>query len=59
MTESRQFSHRMPEKVIERVDAYASVYGISRAAAINILCLSALVPWEREQRFRPGTTKED
>lgn len=54
MTESRQFSHRMPEKVIERVDAYASSYGISRTAAINILCLSALVPWERGQRFRPS-----
>lgn len=49
---TRTFSHRMPPRLTDRVDAYATAHGISRAAAINVLCTITLATWETAQK--PG-----
>jgi hypothetical protein len=37
-----EFTQRMPRELAEKIDAYRATTGLSRAAAINILCALGL-----------------
>lgn len=50
LTRKPRFTQNMPPELVDRIDAYAKRHGITRNAAINILCTISLETAERLHR---------
>lgn len=46
-------SSRWPVGLLERIQRYADAHGISRQAAMSVLCSVAVLQWERTNNLPP------
>lgn len=51
-------SSRWPVGLLDRIQRYADAHGISRQAAMSVLCSVALLDWERANHLPPVVLRD-